>query len=398
MARVHSLLLVLLASAVAAVATPAWATGENGTATLSLDELLRLHQSAQAKIEEVDAPPVAYAVSSFEVRARIIGDAIAATASVRLTVFEKGWVRVPILEPDPTLDITQLPAVANGHFASPGGALSFITNQAGNYEFEIGFLKRASKRGSGWEIIIEPAAATIQKLHLNHDAGLFEVTSADARSEGDALVIYARRGQLQLSWKALRPTVTLPKRDQKRPPIDPVVTSATASVVVTLDGQRITRSYYELRFQGAETLEVSVPAGQVITKVYLNGIARPIELTDGRAHIAVTPPRPGEQTGVVEVVLKEQTPPMALSGTLSFELPVVSWGVNEMRCTLFLPDVFNYSWVGGSLSPGDWTELPAYTFEIPTPGKTISVKQQLVNGSPDTVVEYTVDLTDNYFH
>ena len=88
---------------------------------------------------------------------------------------------------------------------------------------------------------------------------------------------------------------------------------------------------------------------------------------------------------------------MALSGDLTFTLPEISWNVNEMTCTLFLPTVFNYQWVGGSLSPGEPDEFPSYTFDIPTPGKAISVKQQLVNGSADTVVEYTVDLAQNYF-
>jgi hypothetical protein len=256
---------------------------------------------------------------------------------------------------------------------------------------------RASKRGIGREIALTPAEAAIQRLELKYDEGLFEVTSARARRAGDSLIVFPEEGQLRLAWKALRVPASPQEEKRNRPPIEPVVASGYASVVVTLDGQRITRSRYDLRFQGQEPLTISVPPGQQLTKLYLNGISRPIEAKNGKVEVIVTPPRPGDQSAVVEVVLKEANPSMALSGELSFQLPELSWNVNEMTCTLFLPTVFNYHWVGGSLSPGEPDETPSYTFDIPTPGKTISVKQQLVNGSADTVVEYTVDLAENYF-
>lgn len=379
------------------VGQPAFAESDTGTVTLALEELLRLHKAAEQDTETAPSPPVGHAVSRFETRARIIGDALEATASVKLAVFRDGWTSVPILKPDPELDIIDLPTVQNGHFISQADALVFVTETAGTYTFEIGFIKRASRRAEGWEALVKPAGATIQKLVLTHDENLFEVTSTGARREGDTLVVVGRDGLLRLSWKTLRPAINKQKSQRKRPPIEPVVTSGTASVVVTLDGQRITRSLYRLRFQGPQTLAITVPEGQELTKVYLNGISRPFERKKGTVDMLVTPPRLGDQGGVVEVVLKAQTTPMALAGTLGFTLPTLSWGINEMGCQIHLPSVFNYVWMGGSLSPGEVDTAVDYTYDIPTPGKTVAVKQQLVNGAPHTAVKYAVDLAGNYF-
>ena len=388
-----SLITVLTSS----LASSAFAENEPGTATLPLNEVLRLHQSTHPVVPTPEPPPVAHTVSLFDVQARIISDAIEATASVKLTVFGTEWTNVPLLKPNNTLHLTSLPTVEGGHFVSPGGALSFVSNQAGTYEFEIGFLVKATKQGKQSQITLTPVEAAIQRLRLKHDEGLFKVTSARARREGETLIVFPEEGQIRLAWKALRIPTKTDEEKRVRPPIEPVVSSGYASVVVTLDGQRITRSRYNLRFQGQEPLTIDVPSGQILTKLYLNGISRPIDSSSGETKIMVTPPRPGDQSAVVELVLKETNPPMALSGDLTFTLPEISWNVNEMTCTLFLPTVFNYQWVGGSLSPGEPDEFPSYTFDIPTPGKAISVKQQLVNGSADTVVEYTVDLAQNYF-
>lgn len=390
----HNYLFLVLA---VSTASSALADENPGTATLPLDEVIRLHRSASTATTVQVPPPVPYTVSHFDVRARIISDAIEATATVKLTVFENAWTRVPLLKTNKALHITSLPAVDGGHFLALGGGLSFVSKQAGSYEFDVGFLLRASRKGVLREVSLTPSEAAIQRLELKHDEDLFEVTSVRARREGDTLIVFPEEGELRLAWKTLRVPTSPQEEKRNRPPIEPVVRSGYASIVVTLDGQRISRNRYNLRFQGQEPLRVSIPPGQQLTKIYLNGISRPIELKEGKAEIMVTPPRPGDQNAVVELVLKEDNPPMALSGDLTFKLPELSWNVNEMNCTLFLPKVFNYHWVGGSLSPGEADQTPSYTFDIPTPGKAISVKQQLVNGSADTVVAYTVDLTKNYF-
>ncbi len=389
------MLRLMLMGTIFILSAPATAEESGGTATISLEEVLRLHKLADTKPQPEALPPVAFSVSSFDAEATIVGDAIEATAKVSLSVFASGWVEVPILEKDSGLDLTAVPKIENGYLSAKHGALSFLTEKAGDYDFEFSFIKRAVKVRSQWGVSVLPATAGIQRIALKYDADVFEVSASSSHQVGDTMIIFSRQGKLSLAWKSLRGEAK--KVIQRRPPVEPVVLSGAASIVVTLDGQRIMRILYKLRFQGSQILVVGMPPDQALTKVYMNGISQPIEESNGEVKIAIAPPRPGEQSATLEVVLKQRNPPMALSGKLAFELPKLSWGINEMQCTLFLPSVFYYDWVGGSLSPAQSSPLPQYTFDIPTPGKNISVKQQLVTSASDTVVEYTVDLNGKYF-
>ena len=392
------LLKLISLSVVLFLSTPALAEGGSASATLPLEELLMLHTRAdQQEADEEAAPPLEYVVDSFDVQARIVGNAIEATASIRVTVFEEGWIRVPILMRSAGLDITSLPDIEDGSIVSDAKSIGFLTESAGSYEFELGFIKQAKSTSSLRQVTIQPAQATLRRMHLDYDAELFALTSTGLQQEGDSLVLFAKNGVFALGWKTLQPTNDNAALKKKRPPIEPVVTEGTASIVVTLDGQRISRAHYQLRLQGEQTLVVTIPEGQTLSKVYLNGISQQTIVDGNLAHLKVSPPRVGEQSAILELVLREQTDPLALTGQLGFSLPTLSWGVNELRAVLHLPDVFNYNWVGGSLSPGEVSVEPIYTFKIPTPGRSLSVSQQLVNGSPDAQIRYAVDLVGKYF-
>ena len=371
---------------------------ETGQATLPLEELLKLHADATAAGEDdVVVPPMDYSVHAIDIGARIVGNAVEGMARVRLTVFSNDWVSVPLFPRQPGWQVTSLPAVSGGSVTSDDGDIRFLANKRGTYDFQIGFLKRARRAGSAWQLDIRTDEAVIQRLRLAHDRGLFRLDERAGRRDGDSVEFFASDGRFTLNWRALRTQPTEAPADDARVVVDPVVESGAVTVVVTLDGQRISRYLYELRFQGAETIEVTVPEGQTLNKVFLNGVSQTFELEDGVSRIEVRPSRPGDQKAVLELVSIEQNEPLALAGRLRFFLPTLSWGVNELYASLHLPNVFNYTWVGGSLAPGDARVGTRYTFDVPTPGKLVSLHQQLVLGSADVQVDYAVDLTDKYY-
>ncbi|MBN1962625.1 MAG: hypothetical protein JW841_16960 [Deltaproteobacteria bacterium] len=375
-----------------------YAQDNPGTATLALEELLRLHKEVDKKNVASIKPPINYTVSSFIAKAQIVGDAIEAKSFIKITVLDNGWTIVPILESDADLNITNLPIVNNGDFLSSNNDLKFITHTAGTYEFSVSFIKTAKKDGVNWLLKLRPSPAAITKLELTYDSNLFKVNNNDTRREGDSLIIYSKNHALQLSWKNLQIPSKKVEVLYDNTPVEPVVTTAYAIIVTTLDGQRFTRILYRLRVQGKHDLAISIPNSQQLTKVYLNGISIPFAINKQHTTISISPPRLGEQNAILELVIKEQHSPMALAGNLQFLLPKVSWGINEYACMLYLPKVFNYQWNGGSLAPGAIDNLPNYTFNMPTPGKSFAVTQQLVNDAPDAVMAYTVDLTGNYFN
>lgn len=372
---------------------------QQATATLSLDEILRLHDLSQQPAKPKVDPPQSYSVTRFDAQGRIVGDALEATVTIELSVFQDGWVRVPLLQQTTGLSFTQLPTPEHAHLASADGVLSLVTEKAGSYRFELTLRQQAQKQDGQWRVQLSPAEALIQRLRFKHNADLFEVGGADLRRDGDSLVLLGNQGQLVLHWRALREPTAQPRQQAQRPPIEPLVNTAVASVVVTLDGQRITRGHYKLRLQGAQTLAVAIPRGQVLSKVYLNGVPQTVQpVQDGQAvQLSVSPARPGEESAVLELVLKSQMPPMALAGTLSFTLPRLSWGINNLHCAFHLPKVFNYQWQGGSMSPDNLAPPVDYTYRIPTPGKLNIVRQQLVSGAADAQIAFTVDLDGRYF-
>ncbi|MEO0593976.1 MAG: hypothetical protein AAFZ38_10375, partial [Myxococcota bacterium] len=293
------------------------------------------------------------------------------------------------------LSILRVPTVENGFLSMDSDGLRFITKEKGDYRFSFSAFRSATKVRGGWRAEIVPSAATAQRLRLRFNDKLYTVTSANVRRDGDALLTFAESGRWTLSWVRNRATST-PAPRVERSPVEPVVTRARSSVVLTLDGQEIARHYLDLRLDGQATLRVTIPAGQSLLKTYVNGVPRRFDPQGGAVEIEVSPTRPGERAGVLELVTKRQSESMKLAGRLRFEIPEVSWDINETAARVFLPEVFNYTWRGGSLSPHGEFEGPNYTYDIPTPGKVMDVSQQLVSGAADVVYDYTVDLEGQY--
>jgi len=178
-----------------------------------------------------------------------------------------------------------------------------------------------------------------------------------------------------------------------------VISAAHASVVTTLEGKAIVRLRYELRFEGTRPIVFQVPEGYAAERVYLNGVAQQVKRNDAGVVVDAAPGRAGDRTGVVELVLEADRGGFNLSGDLFFELPRASWPTNELYVWLDLPEVFNYTWTGGSLSrlEGEAPDVD-FTYQIPTPGKRLEFHQFLISKSSPTLrVGYAIDLTGSYF-
>ena len=118
----------------------------------------------------------------------------------------------------------------------------------------------------------------------------------------------------------------------------------------------------------------------------MNGVARKTGLS-----FNVAPERDAD--GTVELQLSRELGVFHLSGRLDFEMPRASWPVAQLDAEVYLPAVFEYRRVGGSLEPAqDGTHLSKL------PGRMLPFRQHLIAASAPTVeLEYSVDLKARYF-
>ena len=384
------LLFVFKAPAKADEATPA-------TATLPLEELLALHEAGAVEVPPAPVAPINATLSRVELSGRLLDRAVDLTARFEVVVLSSDtWTTVPLLEIDQYTHVSALPALGGGVLAVRDGQLSFLSRSAGTHSFEISLLKRALVVGSDRHVTLRLEPSTMSMLRLDVDDRLFSLNDAWA-ADAEGAVLYPTDGAYIVYW-ARRAEARQMKAAVERPPIESVIVQAHASVVSTLEGRRITRLLYELRFEGSEELVFQVPAGQEVSKVFLNGGAIPFEFEGGALTVAVSPEREGDESGRVELVLEAREPGYSLSGSLGFTFPAVSWSTNELFVDLHLPRVFNYAWSGGSLSPdGAAHEPQVFTETLPTPGKTMTFHQYLIEGGASLRVNYTVDLAGRFY-
>ncbi len=391
-----ALLLLLLAAPVPARAQAA-AAPVAGTATLPLAELLELKRAGQAaEGQKAPAPPLRATIGRLEISGRLLEAGLDATAQVEVTVIGEGWVTVPLLDLQRGTQLATLPTVAGGVVALVDRRLCLVTNQAGVHAFTLRWLERPAADGRGRALELRLPAGVPALLRLQYDEALFRLTSAALRDDGGGEVVYPLDGRIAVAWEQ-QPRPQARTREAARPPVEPVVTDAHASVVATLDGRRITRVLYRLRFEGERPFAVAIPSGQVVERVFVNGAARRFTRGGDLLTVTVEAARAGDRAATVELVTSEALSAYPLSGTLSFTLPQPRWALNELHATLHLPSVFEYRWAGGSLAAA--AEAPAvdYAWEIPTPGKAVTLHQQLVSTFATVQVAYTVDLAHSYY-
>jgi len=379
----------------------AYAEGAAGTpsATLPLSEVLRLYKENQAKTESKEIrPPLTASVSKLELSGRLLEGAIDVSAHVELAVLDvQGWVTVRLLRKDAAIRITKLPTIAGGVLAVVDGMLCFMTDKAGSYSFDFGFLSTAQVKGARRSAEIYYPSAALAVLKLRFDENLFALGNADRIEDGDGYALYPQTNRFEVLWDRNAKVAAATKQASARPPIEPVITSAHASVVSTLEGRRIFRVLYALQFEGARTIDFAIPSRHKLEKVFVNGASVPFRLTGRSLSLPVTPARAGDESAKVELLLTEEQGGYALSGRLDYSFPAASWNINDLYVTLHLPQVFNYQWEGGSLATINSAEETEYTQRIPTPGKSIYLHQQLLSSAATVRVAYTVDLTGSYY-
>lgn len=369
------------------------------SATLPLPEVLRLYRENEAK-NEPKAPrtPLTASVGKIELSGRLLEGAVDVTAHVELSVLEAaGWVTVRLFKKDAATRISRLPTVENGVFSVIDGHLCFLTSKAGAYSFDLGFLTAAQVTGVRRRAEISYPAAALAVLKLRFDEHLFALQNADRIEEGDGYTLYPQSNRFELLWERSAAASGPKKQVARRPPIEPVITTAQASVVSTLEGRRMLRVLYTMQLEGTRPIEFTVPQRQTIEKVFLNGASLPFTRTDSGLSLAVSPARAGDETARVELLLSEPQGGYALSGRLQYELPAASWNINDLYVALNLPPVFNYQWEGGSLAPSEAFPDAEFTQRIPTPGKRIHLHQQLLTGPASVRINYTVDLSGRYY-
>ena len=386
--------------------SPSLAHAEGGpaSATMPLEQVLSLHQQLDDARKPADAPPPVQAtIDRLELTGRLYDGGVDLSADVTVRVLASGeWVSVELLQMDADTSVAALPELSDGSILARDGRLSFLTRTAGSYRFTLALRKRARAQGLQRSIQLQVGSATLAVLKVVLDEDLFRLDAADAVRTSDGVQLYPREGRFALRWERRAEVAPEAALDAgRRPPVEPIVPTAQASLVSTLEGQQILRLRYALRFEGSRPIEVTVPEELHLDKVLLNGALQPFELQGQRLSLQLTPARAGDQAGVLELVLTRARASFNLSGDLRLRLPTVSWPVHELLVRLHLPEVFNYAWAGGSLSPlPEGVDLPAMHFsqELPEPGKVLAFRQVLVGAAaPDLRVGYTIDLEGQYF-
>ncbi len=382
----------LLAAATAAQEVP--------MASLPLEEILRLYKENEAgQVSEEAPPPFPATVNKIELSGRLLEEAIELEARFEVVVLGDGeWVSVPLLKRGGSTTLSTLPRVGNAVLAIDGEHLSLITRHRGIYSFEVGFVEKARAEGRRRTVVIDYGAATLARLRLDLDQGLFRLENAIAAEQGDGMRVDPDDGRFTVAWQRIAELPGPKPQAVERPPIEAVVTTAHGSAVSTLEGKAILRLFYNLRFEGSRTLAFELPPDLVLERLYRNGVAVPFAVDGTRLELEVEPRRPGDQSATAELVLESDHGGYNLSGGLMFELPGVSWPVNELYFDVHLPAVFNYTWTGGSLAPVEESPDTSFAYAIPRPGKRLTFHQYLISkSSPSLRLDYAIDLEGKYF-
>jgi hypothetical protein len=319
------------------------------TVTLPLDE-----DQQHAHAAEPPPPPIAAVVSAQRLSARATPGGLAVDGRWTVDVLGSAWSRVCVLKLDSGTELIDLPHLDEVTLAPVGGELCLISRKPGSYSFEVKLKVQGNRVVAGKD-------------------ALWSTVDFD----GDAVP------QQQGGWTLIakkKPVVI------ERPPLEPSISLASAQLISTVEGRAQLTMAYQLKLDREQPISFTVPDGWRVDRVSVNGVARKTGLS-----LTVTPER--DTDGAVELQLSKELGVFHLSGRLDFELPKPSWPVAQLDAEVYLPAVFEYRRVGGSLEPAqNGTQLSKF------PGRMLSFRQHLIAASAPTVeLEYSVDLKGRYF-
>jgi len=354
-----------------------------GTATIPVDQLLALQRP-----DAPPAPPVGGVVHALVARGQVLDDALDLTVSVRASVLAaRGWTELPLFDVGDTVDVTDVPTLEGAWLAVRDGTLVLVASAPGEHAFDVRATVRPAAPGSQRVARLGLHGATSASLELSHDPAFVELRSPST--------VHARDGALTATWRSRGRAARVAASEA--PTADPIVETATTSIVSTLEGTWWMRTHFALRFRGRESIEVRWPQGFALSRLYVNGRAVSADTVDADARVAtlaVTPARSGGDAGTVEVVVSREGRGYLLQGTVETELPAISWPVRRWSCAAHLPEVFDYASVGGSMTPlAETIDESVFTYVLPTPGAVLRWSQDLVfERAPSLRLDYTVNL------
>lgn len=373
---------------------------KNATATLPLDDVIDLYlEKNSSKIDKEVIPPIPSIINTIDLKGQLLENIIDITADIKIEVLQsKKWTTVPIFKVDNSINITSIPEIDNAVPSISDGYFSLITEKPGSYSFTISFIKKVNKQNNNYSASLQFSKATKADLHLQFNENLFTILNKTLIKKSDGVILYPQNSTFDIKWKQNSGFQPIANKVVKRPPIESMIKSAHASTISTIEGELITRVTYALQFEGSKSIEFTKPKDHKIKKVYINSSSIPFTINNDILKIEVQPKRVGDQSGKVELVLSKQQDSYNLSGTIDFPIPKASWPIHEMFFDLYMPTVFNYSYVNGSLEQINSSPDIEYTYSVPTPGKKLSFHQYLISTSnPSLTLSYTIDLTGKYF-
>ncbi len=429
-----------------------------GEARLPLERLIELVEEVEkAKQTDAPTPPVAASLQRVQLEGSLLQDALDLSVHVSVVVLEdRGWTRTLLLELGDGAHLGELPEVHGGMLSLEQGKLYLVARKARRYDLDLRLLQRALRKGDRRTAAFRVPEDAPSELRLRFASGLFRLIEEPLRQDAEGALFLPTEGAFEVVWQPLEEEPAAEAEPAPAAAADPTIPHAYASSVSTLEGARITRVAYTLRFAGRRSLQIDLPPGERVQYAYLNGrsvpfevvvqsdadetnasgASRPSGLAEPRATqpdakesnavddgasptsrgpatvaqrvpevpdtvsvvVQVTPERSGGDRATLELVLLRDVPNFLLSGALQVQLPTPAWPVSELVLDVHLPDVFEYTWAGGSLSPTEPGPLGSFVYEIPRPGKRLSFHQYLVRRStPDVTLGYAVDLAGRYF-
>lgn len=359
----------------------------NATVTMPLAEAMPI--LTEAKAEPVARPPIDALLVQQSLRGKPGQDGLSVEAHFVIEVLaDKTWSQLPLLPLSPDVVVQSQADVEGATVAPRGGQLVFLSAKAGRYAFDVRLLVRAKSEGATRSAVLgAPAAAGVVPLTLVADPGIFEVLGPDE--------VFPTDGNYAVRWKA-RTSVAHAEKREPPPPLEPRVLALAASWVTTLEGRVTARLSYRLRLDRPQSFEVTIPEGQVLESVRVNGQVLPVPATNGALKLSVAPLRLGETEGTVELRLSQNIGVFHLAGALRVALPGSSWQVDAVALRAYLPSVFEYRRVGGSLEEGEAAVAPVAEGQLP--GRELKFRQYLVvASSPSVELRYSVDISKSYF-
>ena len=331
------------------------ATGVNAdsSATLSLDTVLNLYrENEEMKEQRPSAPPIPAVVQSIEVEGRILDEGVLLNARIVVEVLaDDEWISVPLFDIDDDTVLQKVPNIRHGAVANMAGQLRLVTNKKGRFDLKLRLLKRAKADGDNRRATFKYSRATFATFRVDFDAELFTLHSESEPAGADGYLVYPLHNEFVVDWRRRANVAVEQAEVLAKPELEPVIPTANASLVSTLEGEYLLRVHYDLQFDGREPISFELPEGQSLVRAYLNRVVVPV-VAEGRSiNLLVEPVQAGQTGGELELIVASRGNGYLLSGERSVALPSASWRTNELYLTVHLPTVFEYEWSNGTLSP-----------------------------------------------